>query len=113
MMGIRIAAYLECLGTIIEASHTDSRHFSVFGKESLESLLKTRKFLTEAFLQTQLAAGINRSLFSRKRTAYTLLSNAPFGSCTSVRRRTFVPSPLTSSSALVRNTSAVHGTPRD
>jgi hypothetical protein len=42
-------AYLECLGAI-DAPHTDSRHFSVFGKESLKLLLKTRKLFTEAFL---------------------------------------------------------------
>src|SRR6266436_4016968 len=47
--------YLESLSAI-DAPHTDSRHFSVFDKESLKSLLKTRKLLTEAFLQGCLAA---------------------------------------------------------
>jgi hypothetical protein len=113
VMGMGQRTYLESFGTI-DAPHTDSRHFSVPGKESLELLLKPRNLLTKAFLQCELIHGIVivGGRLRKRRTAYTLLSNAPFGSCTSVSRRTLVPSPLTSSSVLVRSTVASQLGPR-
>jgi len=52
-MGMGVKTYLESFGTI-DTPHTDSRHFSVLGKESLELLLKPRKLLTKAFLHGEL-----------------------------------------------------------
>jgi hypothetical protein len=44
--------YLESFGTV-NAPHTDSRHFSILAKESLELSLKPRNLLTKAFLHDE------------------------------------------------------------
>ena len=95
--------YLELL-RVVFSSHTDGIDSTKFIKELFEFLLQSAMFFPKSFLDVQWRSDGKICTRSRvERTAYMLLSHCPFGSLTSVLRRTFTPASSTSSSRLVRS----------